>query len=365
MTIYSKAIYAIAISTLLSLTASSYIEPSIYPTLGKLKSFIKTGKFSRFSINNDGIEQVMYNGELHTNPVSISQNVIYTSEKIISSQLNPNISLLSPSKSLYKPKESSNQDIIKTADFLIDNYHIENINSRDVVRYSYNFDYDSYKLKAPWYSGMAQGHVAIVLISAYLLTEDMKYLDYAKKSINLLEIPVQDGGVLVRLGPDQIWFEEYSSNSLSRDEYPLVLNGNLFAIDGVFLLYSITHEQAYLNLLKNSLLALERSVSKYDSNHWSYYDSKGNYAHVGYHKLHIKQLNRAIYYSKLLNLGSTTNLENALANFKRYDRFPMLGYIQRMFYQRNNMVYAIFIPIFIFILSITSILIFRKQDANS
>ena len=76
----------------------------------------------------------------------------------------------------------------------------------------YNFDYPTYELKAPWYSAMAQGLGIEVLIAAYKITDDDKYLHEARLAANALLVPIEENGVAIYLnnGDNGIWFEEYA-----------------------------------------------------------------------------------------------------------------------------------------------------------
>lgn len=330
-------------SAIASLVVSSYFELPQYRYLAKVKTYFYSGSSSRIIKDKaDGVERMFYNGNYYFNPVSAAQKVIYSSEEVIEDQLNLNVGLHDKNKSVYSPRYSDNKAIIDIADYFIDNYKVESVNGIDVIKLSYDFDYDSYGLKAPWYSGMAQGHISVVMLAAYFITENEMYLEFAKKAINLLIVPVRDGGAGVELFNKRIWFEEYADKLFDINDYPLVLNGNLFAIDGVFLLYAITKDAKYGDMLFRSLLGVEDNIHKYDTGFWSYYDAKERFAHAGYHRLHINQLERILTYSKYIGMSELVNVKMYSDKFRAYKKYPMLGYAQRMIYQRNNMIYIIF-----------------------
>lgn len=339
---------ALFFSSVGSLFFSSYFETIQSGYLSKLKNYIQHGDSSRFLNDKEyNVVRTIYNGKYYFNPVHIAQSVIYTSEEIVEESLKLGIGFHDDNKSVYPQALHSEDKVINVADFFIKHYKPEEINGVEVIRLPYEFDYASYDLNAPWYSGMAQGQVSTVMISAYLITKDESYLDFAIKAISLMNVLVEDGGVRVDLSSEHIWIEEYADRQLNRESYPLVLNGNLFAIDGVFMLYKLTNDPVYYNILEKALLGLEHHIDKYDAGFWSYYDIKNNFAHVGYHRLHIKQLERALIYSKHVGIDKMERVSFYINKFKMYDSFPVLGYMQRMIFQKNNMIYLIFIINFI------------------
>jgi len=61
--------------------------------------------------------------------------------------------------------------------------------------WNYNFDYPRYNLTAPWPSAMSQGEGISVLVRAYQLTGNVRYLEYAKLTLSSFEVPIEKGGV--------------------------------------------------------------------------------------------------------------------------------------------------------------------------
>lgn len=54
------------------------------------------------------------------------------------------------------------------------------------------------ELPPGWYSAMAQGQAMSLLVRAYLLTHDAKYLKAAVEAMKLFEISSEQGGVLAK-----------------------------------------------------------------------------------------------------------------------------------------------------------------------
>lgn len=151
----------------------------------------------------------------------------------------------------------------------------------------YNFDYPTYELKAPWYSAMAQGLGIEVLIAAYKITDDDKYLHEARLAANALLVPIEENGVAIYLnnGDNGIWFEEYAKKTV---EPPMVLNGHNFALIGIEKL--LLYDETYIELYRKGIKALEYKLPCFDAKVWSRYDLVKLMANPSYQQIHINQL---------------------------------------------------------------------------
>lgn len=132
------------------------------------------------------------------------------------------------------------------------------------------------------YSAMAQGEGASLLIRAFIEFKDKIYLDAAKKAIDFMLIPIEDGGTTLYVG-DDIYFQEYTHK-------PTVLNGWIFALFGLFDYVKIGHDSKATEILYKSLRTLEKHLCDYDNGYWSKYNSKQMIASLFYHNLHIAQI---------------------------------------------------------------------------
>ncbi|VDK32697.1 unnamed protein product [Gongylonema pulchrum] len=83
-------------------------------------------------------------------------------------------------------------------------------------------------LPAGWHSAMAQGHALSVLVRAYAVTNDTKYLNVAKRALQLFRTAAAKGGVLNELF-GHAWFEEYPTTPGT-----FVLNGFLYSLIGLY-----------------------------------------------------------------------------------------------------------------------------------
>lgn len=156
------------------------------------------------------------------------------------------------------------------------------------ARYTYSFDWG--ELKSPWISCMSQGEAASILIRAYKLTNEDKYLHHALKSIEPFFIDIEHGGVQSLIDNKYIFLEEYPSNNSQH-----VLNGFLYALIGLVEILFV-YKNSELSEFRDKLLdSLYENIDKWGPGKWSFYqidsDKKiKNYCTPSYHNLHITQL---------------------------------------------------------------------------
>lgn len=141
------------------------------------------------------------------------------------------------------------------------------------------------------YGAMAQGEGASLLIRAYVLTNDNKYLKIAKKAIDAMLIDIKDGGTTLYDGEDVILLE-YTHK-------PAVFNGWIFAIFGLLDYVIISKDERYREYLNRTLMALEKKLPQIYNGYWSKYDLGKIIASPFYHNLHIAQLKVLYEYTNL------------------------------------------------------------------
>ena len=74
--------------------------------------------------------------------------------------------------------------------------------------WSYNFDW--YGSKAPWHSALAQARGASVMLRAWMLNHDARYLAAAKHALSKFSVPTAQGGFLHIFSAENCaYFEEY------------------------------------------------------------------------------------------------------------------------------------------------------------
>jgi len=163
-------------------------------------------------------------------------------------------------------------------------------NSSGVWVWSHHFDWE-YRdtLRAPWYSGLAQGQAISLLLRAHLETGNANYLGAARDAFKAFERAVDDGGVAFTDVRGDWWIEEYIVRPPTH-----ILNGFIWALWGVYDMFLVTGENAHRVLYERGVKTLERNLQAYDTGFWSRYEQSGTrlkmLASPFYHRLHIVQL---------------------------------------------------------------------------
>jgi heparosan-N-sulfate-glucuronate 5-epimerase len=159
----------------------------------------------------------------------------------------------------------------------------------------YAFDFWSKRaasLPSGWYSGMSQGLGISVLVRAYYLRGEERYLEAARRAVGVLRTPVEQGGVK-RCVDGHAFYEEYPTIPMSN-----VLNGYMFAVIGLYDLSQLTTEPIYDAYFEEAIATVKAIISHYDLGSGTSYDlshlqNPGEYpnrARWSYHALHVMQL---------------------------------------------------------------------------
>lgn len=139
---------------------------------------------------------------------------------------------------------------------------------KDAVVWRSN-DNIQYGLKKGWISGMYQGQALSLYLRAYQLSENSEYLETAEKILKSFYIDYEEGG-FKRIDKDEnIWFEEYPTETPS-----FVLNGFVYGIFGLLDLYRVTKNSEAKKLWDASIKTIVENLTKYDIWYWSVYDQK-------------------------------------------------------------------------------------------
>lgn len=173
----------------------------------------------------------------------------------------------------FYASDMSREDSIgffKNADFLC-----KSLNEEGGFAYDFDFDMRGVFMKAPWYSGMAQGQILSVLSRAYKLTNDYKYLYYGNKVLNFMiadpgdSYPKKGCKVLLRQFSDihenlkkfqnYVIYDEYVD-----DECTYVLNGNLFGLVGLHDYYEVSNSQIAYNAFDEGIKSIKVMLPYYD-----------------------------------------------------------------------------------------------------
>jgi hypothetical protein len=163
-------------------------------------------------------------------------------------------------------------------------------NASGVHVWNHYFDWEYREtLKAPWYSGLAQGQGISMLLRAAAASGKADYLDAAKLAYRAFLKPVGDGGVMFADDRGDLWIEEYLVSPPTH-----ILNGFMWALWGVHDYSLVFPDSNARDLLARCVQTLTRNLARYDTGFWSLYEQSGTklpmIASAFYHRLHIVQL---------------------------------------------------------------------------
>ena len=185
------------------------------------------------------------------------------------------------------------QDLARKRKFLLASdwlgSHLEQ-NHAGLWVWNHHFDWE-YRdtLKAPWYSGLAQGQGISLLVRAHHETKDPAYLDSAARAFAAFLKSTTQGGVLFTDGDGNRWFEEYIVSPPTH-----ILNGFIWALWGVYDYFLATEDKSARALFDAGVQTLRANLHRYDLGFWSLYEQSGTrlpmVASAFYHQLHIVQL---------------------------------------------------------------------------
>ncbi len=159
--------------------------------------------------------------------------------------------------------------------------------------FPYKFDYNLHQrdegfIKAPWFSGMAQGEALGVLSRMYIAAGDSIYLEYANKTFASLVRLRDSSGPWVAFIDSRgcFWIEEYPLWPPS-----MTLNGFIFALYGVYDYYELTKNPEAAKVLKDSFSTIKNYIPIFRRpGQPSFYGLRFGHYTFEYHPTHIKQL---------------------------------------------------------------------------
>jgi heparosan-N-sulfate-glucuronate 5-epimerase len=196
--------------------------------------------------------------------------------------------------------------------------HLEE-NPHGLPVWMHHFDWEYFRtLRAPWYSGLAQGQGLALLVRAWQATGERRFLAAADRAALSLFTPVDRGGTLFVDPDDRWWIEEYLTEPLTH-----ILNGFMWALWGVRDYAAVpeaTHRAQMQELWDQSLRTLEVVLPRFDTGYWSTYDLAPlwlrNVASPFYHKLHLVQLD------VMHRLTGRSVFAETLARWRAYQASP-------------------------------------------
>jgi heparosan-N-sulfate-glucuronate 5-epimerase len=179
------------------------------------------------------------------------------------------------------------QKFFRAADWLCS--HLEQ-NARGLAVWNHHFDWEyREKLKAPWYSALAQGQGVSLLVRAHKESGDARYLDAAQRALASFYRSAAEGGVALTDERGDLWFEEYIVSPPTH-----ILNGFIWASWGIYDFFLATGDASAKELFSRAVQTLLHNLDRYDLGFWSLYEQSGTrlpmVASRFYHQLHIVQL---------------------------------------------------------------------------
>ena len=136
------------------------------------------------------------------------------------------------------------------------------------------------------YSSMAQGEGISLLVRAHIVTGEEKYIRAAERAKDFMLKPISEGGTTGYENGDVIFYEDTCN--------PVILNGWIFSLWGLFDYCKAVEEDRAKNTLTATLNSLKKKLPEFDIGYWSKYEDGKRICSPFYHKLHIAQL-RAMY----------------------------------------------------------------------
>ncbi|MFZ0798863.1 MAG: D-glucuronyl C5-epimerase family protein, partial [Terriglobales bacterium] len=185
------------------------------------------------------------------------------------------------------------QKTLEAADWLTANLE-QNVQGLWVWNHHFDWDYRD-TLKAPWYSGLAQGQGVSLLLRVHAhahshgYSDDEKYQRAADQAFLALTRSLTEGGVLFEDEEKNLWIEEYIVDPPTH-----ILNGFMWALWGVFDFWLARWDTAAKQIFDRGVETLLHNLDRFDTGYWSLYEQSGTrlkmLASPFYHQLHSVQL---------------------------------------------------------------------------
>jgi len=171
------------------------------------------------------------------------------------------------------------------------------VESRGAWFFQYTFDFRVHAnpnetMRAPWYSGLAQGKVLSFFSRLYEITGERRWLEAARRTFaSFLNLPSKSAPWVTRVDQHNLlWLVEYPYvGDPSRSDH--VFNGHMSALFGLWDYYRVARADAAMALFDGSVTTMRRylSVMRVPRRPSMYCVPHGFLATGSYHSLHISQ----------------------------------------------------------------------------
>lgn len=253
--------------------------------------------------------------------------------------------------------EKSKQNFFNCVHWLQDNLTVKN----NYAFYSFNWQqpwYDS--VKTPFTSAMTSGLAIRAFVYAYKITNSPHYLYFSNLLLRGFYVPIQEGGFTYR-EKNGWWFEEIADKNMNT---PRILDGHIFAIQGLQTYWNETKEDSIRNVIDQGLLALIHYLPHYNARNGKiYYDKYKKIADKKYQQVIVNQMNL---------LWLSTNKEVFKKYYNEWNAPLIQPYIYRIFKEFNRsgiILFLIIEMIFFFVLILFKIqiqkFIVQKKRLNN
>jgi len=191
--------------------------------------------------------------------------------------------------------------------------------------YQFNF----WDLKAPWYSGMAQGYSISYLLRYFDLTQDSIVLPIIQKLAFMMLQPQEEGGTLSKTPEGYTWIEEYPNSKKS----PQVLNGYINSIIGLKEYIDFFPEDTFaVRIFHEAYEGLVNSFEYFDTPNWSNYNRSNRPLSHGYlqyeilEMLHLYEIFEDERFDKQMRIWSAMAYDKFDNNDKGLNKYPKYNY---------------------------------------
>lgn len=162
--------------------------------------------------------------------------------------------------------------------------------------YPYDFDFavhgdTTQTLRAPWYSGMAQGQALSAFVRLFEYTQDPQWQAAADATYGSLRQPPEGEAPFASWVDEaqRLWLEEYPRYPVDRSEK--VLNGHIYALFGLHDYWNLTQSAEVRDLALGALRTVELTVPTEFRRPGgaSVYSLWHKYPTFTYHNVHVRQ----------------------------------------------------------------------------
>lgn len=197
------------------------------------------------------------------------------------------------------------------------NYFVSRQNKDGCWGYHFNW----FGSNAPWYSALAQGRGASVMLRAYMHSDNLLYLNAAKNALQKFTLSITEGGFMHLFAAENCaYFEEYPQTPTG------VLNGFMASLLSIWELAFWSQEKWLNDLWSQGIQSLEKMLPHYSTGWWSLYDLDPGtpIVNVNSPRYHLLEIN----YLKILSLLSDSSAIKSALNH-RIQQYQNIFYRQR------------------------------------